>query len=59
MESVLGMTKQGVRDLNGLGPKKKKLRADHTPQGEGSAETARGAERPVADTAPVAELPPA
>jgi hypothetical protein len=53
------MTKQGVRDLNDLGPKKQRLRADYTPRSQRGGDIARVAEPPVADAAPVVVLPPA
>ena len=37
MDSVIPMTKQGVRNLNGLGPKKKKVVATEAQSAEGEA----------------------
>jgi hypothetical protein len=60
MDLEPGVTKQGVRDLNSLGPKKSKKRnAGDSPRVEGGGEPAQVPEPPVADTAPVAVLPPA
>jgi hypothetical protein len=52
-----GMTKQGLRDLNILFPKKKKPRAGDALPSEGSAELARAPEPPVAEAAVVEPKP--
>lgn len=52
-----GMTKQGLRDLNVLFPKKKKPRAADEPQGELAAEPTRAPEPPVAEAAAVEPKP--
>ena len=57
MDLEPGMTKQGVRDLNILFPKKKKPRAGDAAQGEGSGEPARASDSPVAEAAAVAPQP--
>jgi hypothetical protein len=51
------MTKQGLRDLNVLFPKKKKPRAADEPQGELAAEPTRAPEPPVAEAAAVEPKP--
>ena len=54
MDTEEKLTKQGVRNLNSLGPKKtKKPSAVEGQRGEGSGEPARVAEPPVAEAAPV------
>jgi hypothetical protein len=54
MDLEPGMTKQGVRDLNSLGPRKKKPNAADGQRGEGGGEPARVPEQPVAEAAAVA-----
>jgi hypothetical protein len=57
MDLKPGMTKQGLRDLNVLYPKKKKPRAGEAQPGEAGAEPVRAAEPPVADAAAVTPQP--
>ena len=52
-----GMTKQGVRDLNSLGPRKTKPGAGDAQRGEGGGEPAREPQQPVAETPAVVPSP--
>ena len=56
MDLEPGMTRQGVRDLNVLGPKKKKPHAVDEQRGEGGGEPARVPEPPAAEAAVVAPM---
>jgi len=58
MDLEPGMTKQGVRDLNSLGPKKKRPTPVDAPRAEGGGEPARAPEQPVAEAATVAPQSP-
>jgi hypothetical protein len=57
MDSEVTLTKQGVRNLNSLGPKKKKPSAGDAQRGEGGADPARVPEQPVAEAAAVVPGP--
>lgn len=45
MDPVISMTKQGVRNLNNLGPKKKKVVAAEAEKTEDGTEAANGTEQ--------------